>query len=625
MKYSYLENKDLKEALAGYKDFLAHVFVTSKSEIKDVSDCCGRITANASFAKISSPHYNACAMDGIAVRAEDTFGATELSPITLLEDKFVMVDTGDPVPEGFDAVVMIEEVVFDGLCAKLYSSAYAWQNIRQIGEDLCQGDMVIPSYTKLNYAAIGALLSCGITQIEVLKKTRVGIIPTGDELIPINEPIESGKIIEFNSHMIKAALTEAGCEATAYGITKDDPKLLKQILLRAVSENDIVLINAGSSAGRDDYTKSIIEAVGSVFCHGIAIKPGKPTILGVCENVPVIGLPGYPVSAAIVLEQIVLPVIEMFEKNTPMPKDTEKAIVSRKTISSFKYQEFMRVNLGYIGDKLIATPMSRGAGAVASLARADGIVSIPYDSEGLAAGEEVEVTLLRPIEEIRKSLIVTGSHDPMLDMIGDVMRQKTDLFLSSTNVGSLGGIMALMRGETHIAPIHLLDTETGEYNTSYIEKYFKGDTVLIKGVKRTQGILVKKGNPKGIKEISDIAKEGITYVNRQKGAGTRILFDFMLAKLGIEPECINGYENEEYTHTAVAVQIAEGNVDAGMGIYAVAKNLDLDFIPIANEDYDFLIKADMKDHPKVQSFIEALHSDILRESLKTMGGYEFYD
>ena len=625
MKYNYLENRRLEDALAGYREFAAPLFKLPETETLPVSDACGRITAAASFARFSSPYYNACAMDGIAVRAADTFGATELTPVTLEANEFAMVDTGDPVPCGFDAVVMIEEVIFQGEKAVLSGAVYAWKNIRQIGEDLCQGDMILPSYTNLNAAAIGALLAGGITQIEVFKKLRIGIIPTGDELIPVGETPEIGKIIEFNSHMLKAAITEAGCEAKTYGITKDNPKMIKDAVLKAVKENDMVLLNAGSSAGRDDYTKDIIEEVGEVFCHGIAIKPGKPTVLGICGHVPVIGLPGYPVSAVIVLEQIVFPIIGLFTKNVPLPRNTAIATISRTITSNLKYQEFLRVKLGYISGKLVASPMERGAGAVASLAKADGILPISCDSEGVFAGEEAEVILLKPIEEIKRALVITGSHDPMIDMIGDIIRQKTDFFLSGNHVGSMGGIMSIMRNEAHIAPIHLLDAKSGEYNKDYAEKYFKGDVSIIKGVKRTQGILVQKGNPRNITKVSDLTGENISYVNRQKGAGTRILFDFLLQKAGITPDGIYGYENEEYTHTAVAAQIAGGNADAGMGIYAAAKLFELDFIPVANEEYDFLIKNDMLKDSAVQAFLEALNSDVLRTGLEKLGGYEFND
>ena len=624
MQYSYLENKKLEDAIYGYSEFLAPRIKQPETEMLPVTEAFGRITARACRALLSSPGYNACAMDGIAVKAEETFGATELTPVEIDKDRFRIVDTGDPVPEGFDAVAMIEDVSFDGERAVLYEAVGAWNNVRQIGEDLCREDIILPSYTKLTPAAIGALLAGGVTRVEVFKRIRAGVIPTGDELIPVGETPGNGEIIEFNSHIFRAALIEAGCEVNLYGIVRDKPELLKNALLKAAGENDIVLLNAGSSAGRDDYSKNAIDDIGEVFCHGIAIRPGKPAVLGVCGSTPVVGLPGYPVSALVVLEQVVFPVIELMTKNATRESVKAEATLSRKVTSSLKYQEFLRVKLGYIGEKLIASPIGRGAGAIASLAKADGVAVIPFDSEGLDTGESVEITLLRPLDEIRRSIIITGSHDPMLDVIGDILRRRTNFFLSSAHVGSMGGIMAMLRGEAHIAPIHLLDSGTGEYNVSYIEKYFKdGDVTLIKGVKRVQGILVREGNPKGIFSIADIAKKGVTYVNRQKGAGTRLLLDYLLEKAGLPPSAIYGYGNEEYTHTAVAAQIAGGNADAGLGIFAVSKIFGLGFIPIADEEYDFLIKTDMLGTPLIQAFLEALGSGELKSGLKEMGGYEF--
>ncbi|MCL2433977.1 MAG: molybdopterin-binding protein, partial [Clostridia bacterium] len=360
MKHNYLENRTLEEALAGYLAFLKPLLKPLKTEVIKVAEACGRTTASACTARLSSPHYNACAMDGIAVRAADTFGASELSPVALEQSQYQMVDTGDPLPEGFDAVIMIEDVIFDSNRAVVRTAACAWQHVRQIGEDLCEGDMILPSYTRLTPAAIGALLAGGITEIETLSRVRVGIIPTGDELIPPGQTPEDGEIIEFNSAMLKAYL--ADCAVRVYPIVRDEPLLLKKAVDGAVLENDLVLINAGSSAGRDDYTKAVIQ---TVFCHGIAIRPGKPTVLGANGSVPVIGLPGYPVSAAVALEQLVLPVIAMMTKTAAVPPHTVRATMARRVVSSLKYQEFLRVKLGYIGERLVACPVARGAGAVA--------------------------------------------------------------------------------------------------------------------------------------------------------------------------------------------------------------------------------------------------------------------
>lgn len=623
MGYQYLENKQLADALSGYIDFLGNNIKNLESENIKSDDALGRVTSCGVFARISNPHYNACAMDGIAVTAADTFGATETTPIILNESQFVIVDTGDPVPEGFDAVIMIEDVVLEAQNAIIRVAACAWQHIRQIGEDLSKGDMILSSYTKINPSRIGALLAGGITEIKVYKKIKVGIIPSGDELIPSGSVPKNGEILEFNSKVIRASLLQAGCEVKIYDIVRDKLDLIKNALVFAAKENDIVILNAGASAGRDDYTKRAIEETGSVFCHGIAIRPGKPTVLGVCGNIPAIGVPGYPVSTVIVIEYVVKPVIEMMLKNTVVDTNKVDAILSRHIVSGLKYQEFLRMKLGFVNEKLVAVPLARGAGVISSLANADGIAIIPCDSEGFEAGQIMDVSLLKPIKEIKKTLVITGSHDPMIDIMGDMLRCKADMFVSSSHVGSMGGIMAIMRGEAHIAPVHLLDTNTGDYNKSYIEKYIKSDVALIKGVIRMQGIMVKKGNPKVIKGISDLDRNDITYVNRQKGAGTRILLDYLLRKSEIHHECIYGYTNEEYTHTAVAAQIATGNADAGLGILSAANIFDLDFIPVANEEYDFIIGTEMLDNPLVKAFLMVLKSEDFRNKLRGMGGYRF--
>jgi putative molybdopterin biosynthesis protein len=317
-----------------------------------------------------------------------------------------------------------------------------------------------------------------------------------------------------------------------------------------------------------------------------------------------------------------LPIIEKIIKHTVNEKNLIKATLSRRVVSDLKYREFIRVKLGYMDEKVVAIPLARGAGVISSLANADGILSLPLNSEGVEAGEMVDVELLRSENEIKNTIVISGSHDPMIDLIGDILRNTSDYFISSSHVGSMGGIMAMLKGEAHIAPVHLLDTITGEYNKSYIEKYFSGGISLIKGVKRIQGIMVKKGNPKNIKAISDLTKENITYVNRQKGAGTRILLDFLLQKENINSEKIYGYTNEEFTHTAVAAQIAYGNADAGLGILAAAKLYNLDFIPIAKEEYDFLVKENMINNQFVKAFLEALGSDELKNKLRELGGYE---
>lgn len=622
MNYSYLENKTYENALEGYLDLIMKNMMPMETEVIKTAESNGRILSGAVFAKISNPNYNACAMDGIAVRSEDTFSASETTPVILGKNQFLMVDTGDVVPPGFDAVIMIEDVILERGKAIVHSAVSLFNNIRQIGEDICKGDMVLPSYTKISPSKIGALLAGGINEVEVFRKLKVGIIPTGDELINPGKEPENGEIIEFNSKIFSSFLIQAGLDVRVYDIVKDNPKHIAKALSEGLENNDIVLISAGSSAGRDDYTKTVIKRDGTVFCHGIAIKPGKPTILGMSKNKPVIGVPGYPVSALIVLEKIVLPLIENILKNTVKDRKFIKATLSRKIVSDLKYREFIRVKLGVVDDKFIAVPMDRGAGVISSLSNADGILSLPLNCEGIKGGETVGIELLREESGIRNTILVCGSHDPMIDLVGDILRKNTNYYLSSSHIGSMGGIMAMLKGEAHIATVHLLDTVTGEYNRSYVEKYLKGNISLVKGVKRIQGLMVKKNNPKKIKTLMDLTKEGVTFINRQKGSGTRILLDYLLKKENIPEEKIYGYTNEEFTHTAVAAGISAGNADAGLGILSAAKLYNLDFIPLAKEEYDFLVQKNMSGEDFIKSFFNAVESEELRDKLYELGGYE---
>jgi len=624
MGFNYLENKDLKKALDEYLGILSKSLEFSDEEA-EVSESLNRITSEAVYANISNPHYSASAMDGIAVRSSLTFGATETTPVILSEGKnFIRLDTGDPIPENFDTVIMIEDVIELGNGKiKIINASSPYQNIRQIGEDICKGEMILPSNTKIEAASIGALIAGGISRLKVFKKPVIGIIPTGDEIILPTESPKIGEIIEFNSKVFSALITNWGGTPRVFDILKDDFEKIKNIVLKAVSECDIVLINAGSSAGRDDYTKSVIEKLGTVITHGIAIKPGKPTILGIIKNKSVIGIPGYPVSGIIVMEKIVKNIMSLFLKNNIAEKVIVKAKLTRKIVSSLKYEEFIRVKLGLIDGQLTAIPLSGGAGVITSFVKADGLLRIPQNTEGLEAGTETEVELLKNFDDIKNTLTVTGSHDPLIDEISDIVRKKNPKsFVSSSHIGSIGGIMSLKRNECHIAPIHLLDEKTGIYNESYIKKYFENEKiVLIKGVKRLQGLIVQKGNPKNIFSIKDLVQKGISFVNRQKGSGTRILLDYLLKKNDIDPKSIYGYEREEFTHLSVAVQIANQSADVGLGIYSAAKIYGLDFISVCEEDYDFIIAEKNLELEIVKNFLEILKSDELKRRLDLAGGY----
>ena len=622
MKHNYLNNLPLDEAKKLYFGHLEKVGFKAKTETVRVTDACGRIIKNAAYAHICSPHYNASAMDGVAVKASDTFEASERTPVTLTPDKYTVVDTGDPIPDGCDAVIMVEDLIDkENDCYEIIASFYPWQNVRQVGEDICMGDMIAPSGTVLTPSLCGALLAGGITEIEVIKTPVVGIIPTGDEIVEPTDSPEKGDIIEFNSTVFKGMLKDFNSSVKVYPITPDKKDLIKAAVEKALSECDIVLVSAGSSAGRDDYTSEIIASLGTVLVHGIAIKPGKPAVLGEALGKPVIGLPGYPVSAIVIMDEIVSQAIDQYYGKAIVSKPTVKAVLAKKIVSSLKYSEYVRVTLGRINGKLIASPLARGAGVITSFTKADGVLIVPQNCEGIETGEEVEIRLLRPINEIENTLVVTGSHDPLIDEVADFLaKRKAEFRVCSTHVGSMGAIYAVRDGLAHMGGIHLLDTETGVYNKSYVDKYIPdGSAVAVKGVGRVQGLMVKKGNPLGIKEFSDI--QNVRYVNRQKGAGTRILCDYLIEKNGMNADEINGYRNEEFTHTAVAALIAAGNADAGLGIYSAAKMYDLDFIPICNETYEFLIDKNYLNDPAVKQFLEVLYSEEFKARLSEMGGY----
>ena len=624
MGFEYLTNVPLIQAREDYLALLQSHGFGPKTEIIPVFESCGRVTARAVYAHICAPHYAASAMDGVAVTAKDTFGATETTPVTLSPEQFIVLDTGDPIPEDRDAVIMVEDIVknADGSIT-IHAAAAPWQHIRQIGEDVCAGEMILPSHMTVSPAAIGAMIAGGVLEIEVIRKPVVGIIPTGDEIIPPCTDPKPGDILEFNGSIFSAMVRQWGAEAVVYPIVPDKFDQIKTMAAKAAEECDMVILNAGSSAGREDFSAKVIRELGEVLYHGIAIKPGKPAILGCQGEKPILGVPGYPVSGIIVIEQLLKPLIDHWRQAPSAPSQYAKATLTRPVVSGLKYQEFVRVRMGCVGGRLMASPLSRGSGVVSSFMKADGILEVPQGLEGYEAGEEVNVRLLSPRSKLENTLVVIGSHDPLLDELADMLHlENPELYMSSSHVGSMGGIMAIRRGEAHAAGCHLLDTADGSYNRSFIRKYFpKGDVRLISCVGRQQGLMVARGNPLNIRKFSDIARDGVRYVNRQKGSGTRILSDYLCKRENVDVSAIYGYDREELTHTSVAAQIVSGSADAGMGIYSAAKLYDLDFIPICIEEYDLIIPDHAWDTPMVRSLLTILKSDVFREKILSLGGY----
>lgn len=630
----YLEGLPLHEALERWEQKLKDSGLQPITpESVKVIDSLGRVTAEAVFAKISSPFFHSAAMDGYAVRFSETFGANETNPVLLkVGEKAIPVDTGDLMPEGFNAVIMIEDVNItkkDGdEFIEIIEPATPWQNVRTIGEDIVETELIIPENHKIRPIDIGALLATGRTEVKVRRRPLVAIMPTGNELIEPEEELKVGKIVEFNSRVLEGLVKEDNCEPLRYGIIPDNIELLKEKITESAEKADVIIVNAGSSAGSEDFTATAISELGEVIVHGVGIKPGKPVILGLIRGKPVFGIPGYPVSTYITYNLFVRPLLYRLQGLSVPKSEKMKAILSRNISSSLGQEEFIRVKVGIVRDKAITTPISRGAGVIMSIVKADGILRIPSLSEGIGAGSEVEIELLRHRDEIKNTIVCIGSHDNTLDILANFLRKKYSQFtLSSAHVGSMGGIMAIKRGEAHMAGTHLLDEESGEYNIPFIRRLLTDRKVLLLNlVYREQGFIVKKGNPKDIKGFEDLLREDIVFINRQRGSGTRLLTDKYLRQMNIEPSRIKGYEREEYTHMSVASAVLTGIADVGVGILAAARALNLDFIPVAKERYDLIIPSDFIELDPIKALIDIILNDKgFRDAVMSLGGYDCTD
>ena len=637
----YLENTPLQEALSRWLTRLEPESAVQPlpEETVSVIDALGRVTAEAVVARISSPFYHSSAMDGYAVRFPDTFGASERTPRRLkIGVEAVPVDTGDPMPDGFNAVVMIEDVNIvphlaregsdgDG-SIEIISPATPWQHVRIIGEDIVATELILPENQTIRPVDMGAMLAGGHTDVKVRRKPKVIIIPTGDEIVEPGSPLKKGDIIEYNSRILGGLVTEWGGECVRHAIVPDDPSELKKAVLDACGKGDIVVINAGSSAGSEDFTAGVIRELGEVLLHGVNIKPGKPVVLGIVSGKPVLGIPGYPVSAYITFNLFVKPIVyKRLGLNIRKPEVLGTKI-SRQIASQPGQEEFIRVKIGKVGDTFISTPLSRGAGVLMSLVRADGFVRIPAMLEGIGAGSKVDVELLRSREEIENTIVCIGSHDNALDLLANILKKRRPGYsLSSAHVGSMGGLMALKKGEAHMAGTHLLDEETGEYNVPFIKKIFSDKKIaLINLVYREQGLLVLRGNPKNINGFDDLTRKDVVFVNRQAGAGTRLLTDKSLKERGIDPHAVNGYEREEYTHMGVASAVLTGVADTGLAILASARALNLDFIPVAKERYDIAVPREFLELEMVRALLTIIREDKeFKEIVSSLGGYDISD
>lgn len=469
----------------------------------------GRVLTEPIWAKISSPHYHASAMDGFALRAEDTTGAQPTTPIQLevvpaatsAEGPAIAayVDTGDPLPTWANAVIPIENVksldenghlsasIRRPTAIRIRAAVTPWNQIRPLGEDIVATQLVLPAGQVLRPVDLGAIAAAGHDYIQVARKPRVAILPTGSELVPIGSELEAGDILEYNSLVLAAQVKTMGGEASRFPITTDDFDSICRQVTEAARDHDLILLNAGSSAGAEDFSARVIEKLGRLLVHGVAVRPGHPVIFGFVNReiagqadpprhrnlgpvVPIIGVPGYPVSAALTIEIFVEPLLAIWLGRHSAELPTQSAYLTRKITSPAGDEEYVRVAVGKVGERFLAAPLARGAGVITSLVQADGLVVIPPGVQGLEAGEQVTVHLYRTIAELERTILCIGSHDLTLDLLAQFLAKQDRRFVSA-NVGSQGGLIALRRGQAHLAGAHLLDPKTGEYNIPYIRQY----------------------------------------------------------------------------------------------------------------------------------------------------------
>ncbi len=651
----YLHDIPLHEAKARFEAALRQSDLWRVLGVETIAldeNALGRVLAEPVWAKISSPHYHASAMDGFAVRAEDTSQAQPSSPLifSLGENRAKYVDTGDPLPEWANAVIPIENVeslnengeitkdLRKPAAIRIRAAVAPWSYVRPLGEDIVATQLVLPSGQTLRAVDLGAIAAAGHREVKVSRKPRVAILPTGTELVPIGSKPDPGDILEYNSLVLAAQVKSMGGEATRFPITRDDLDLICKQVEDAAQNHDLILLNAGSSAGAEDFSAKVVERLGNLLVHGVAVRPGHPVILGTVDRgrlteplstvhrppsvVPIIGVPGYPVSAALTIDIFVEPLLAKWLGRRPMELPQEHAQLTRKITSPAGDEDYVRVAVGKVGDKLIAAPLARGAGVITSLVQADGIVILSPGVQGVEAGEQVTVNLYRNRSDLERTIFCIGSHDLTLDILGQYLSAR-DRRLVTANVGSQGGLIALRRGEAHMAGSHLLDASTGEYNISFIRHYIPNIAVkVVAMVRREQGLLVRRGNPKGIHGLEDLSRKDVSFVNRQRGAGTRVLLDYHLQLLGISADTIQGYNQEEYTHLGVAAAIASGRSDCGLAIAAAAQALDLDFQPLFQERYDLVIPKEYADSPLLAPVFDELDGRDFREAVSGLVGYD---
>jgi putative molybdopterin biosynthesis protein len=603
----YLELRSLAEA----RTLLTSSFaVPQRTEKVPIMQSAGRVVAEPVFAKYSVPEVNLSAMDGIAVRSRDTIGAGDRTPVTL--DHFARVNTGNIVPPEFDAVIMIEDVWESGDHFQIRRAAAPWQHVRPAGEDIKENRLILPRGHLIRPFDIGALATYGITFLEV-RVVRVGIIPTGSELVPLGVRPAPGQVVESNTIMAQVFLDQVGAHCTRFPIVPDDPDLIRGTLRHAVKDNDLVIISAGSSAGTRDFTESVIRSIGELIFHGVAVRPGKPVMLGKVEGKPVLGLPGYPLAAQTTLREFAAPLLESWGL-PPAPRFPVTVRLAQPLVSDPGFDEFVPVFVGRIGSNLLATPHGKGGGVQMATVKANGYTHIPASVEGYDSGTELEVLLTTDPGSIERTLILTGSLDPSLEELA-LLAHDEGLFIHASNPGNIGALLALRSNTCHAAPMSLPGRSLLTSYQPFIKNLEAGDLAFIHIATIELGIASSEGL--GLKDLTRTR-----FINTQRESSARVVLDALLAAEDIDPSQVNGYLQEVHGPPAVAAAIRNGFADAGMCTSSVASAVGLRFVSVAHEDYELAIRREMLKDPRIRTLVSLIQSPVYRAILAKTGGYD---
>ncbi|MGD0424022.1 MAG: molybdopterin biosynthesis protein [Candidatus Bathyarchaeia archaeon] len=611
------------------------------SEDIPLTEALGRVLTVDVSSTVDVPGFDRASMDGFAVNAEDIFNADEQHPIQLKvignieagdsssrkinRAQSVEIATGAPIPIGANAVVMVEFTKRIENNVQVFKPVSVGENVTAAGSDIMTGELLLRKSQAIGPREVGLLAAAGVDNVRVFSKPRVAIFSSGNELIKSGETLNFAKLYDINGPTIAAGVTECGGAPKFYGILPDNYTVIKERLRSALEEVDIVISSGSTSSGPGDIIYKVVEELGEpgIIVHGLSLKPGKPVVIGLAGNKPIFGLPGYPTSALMIFHILVAPAIRQLAQITETKATSIQATVPMKFFKARGRRELLPVQLISQPDgNFSAYPMQSGSGAVSSFSLADGFADLPETQEFLEEGEKINVELFGK-NLIPPSLVVIGSHCVGVDIIFALLHDHDSGFLGRTiNVGSVGGFHAAKLGEADVSGVHLVD-ESGEYNVSYMSTYgVENSTILIRGYDREQGLIVQRGNPKNIKGFDDLLRKDVTFINRNRGSGTRLLIDKYLAELARSSKAspselavqIQGYAHEAKSHSAVAAAIRNHRADVGFGIRSVAG--ELDFIKTDNEHYDFLIPRSHEKKQGVKQFIQVLKSPEFSQALR---------